>query len=172
MSTSWSCKVKLIGVIPVVVGLVVPMMLVARFVFPQTSSIQLSILQPENGDVVPRRQCGSRDLESCADEMQPLNVTGISSGLGANKIVLFVYSPPAERWFFQGEATVGSDGRWEVGDIIVSGGIGVRPGDSSFHFVATAMSELPPGLSDVPSGEFPPPGTLAQSPAVLVKRGN
>ncbi len=150
----------------------VSVMLVSSFVFSQTSSIQISILQPENGDVVPRRQCGSRDLESCADEMQPLNVTGISSGLGANKIVLFVYSPPAERWFFQGEATVGPDGRWEVGDIIVSGGVGVRSGDFDFQFVATAMSELPPGLSDVPDGEFPLPGTLALSPVVLVKRGN
>ena len=45
--------------------LVVPMMLVASFVFPQTSSIQLSIVQPENGAVVSRRQCGGRDLESC-----------------------------------------------------------------------------------------------------------
>ena len=35
--------------------LVVPMMLVATFAFSQTSSIQLSISQPENGDVVPRR---------------------------------------------------------------------------------------------------------------------
>ena len=134
----------------------VPMMLVTSFAFPQTASIQLSISQPENGDVVP----------------QSLNVTGTSAGLGTNKIVLFVYSPPTERWFFQGEATVGTDGRWEVGDIIISGGWGVRPGDSDFQFVATAMSELPPGLSDVPGGEFPPPGTLAQSPAVLVKRRN
>ena len=149
---------------------VVPMMLVASFVFPQTSSIQLSISQPENGAVVPRRQCGGRDLESC--EGNPLNVTGTSAGLGTNKIVLFVYLPPAERWFFQGEATVETDGSWEIRDIIVSGGVGVRPGDSDFQFVATAMSELPPGLSDVPRGEFPPPGTLAQSPAVLVKRGN
>ena len=109
-------------------------------------------------------------MESCAGT--PLNVTGTSAGLGTNKIVLFVYSPPAERWFFQGEATVETDGSWEVRDIIVSGGVGVRPGDSDFQFVATAMSDLPPGLSDVPRGEFPPPGTLAQSPAVLVKRGN
>ena len=65
---------------------VVPMMLVATFAFSQTSSIQLSISQPENGDVVPRR----------------LNVSGTSAGLGTNKIVLFVYSPPAKRWFFQG----------------------------------------------------------------------
>ena len=65
--------------------LVVPMMLVATFAFSQTSSIQLSISQPENGDVVPRR----------------LNVSGTSAGLGTNKIVLFVYSPPAKRWFFQ-----------------------------------------------------------------------
>ena len=95
---------------------VVPMMLVASFVFPQTSSIQLSILQPENGAVVSRRQCGGRDLESC--EGDALNVTGTSAGLGANTIVLFVYSPPAERWFFQGEATVERDGSWEVRDIM------------------------------------------------------
>ena len=150
--------------------LVVPMVLVASFVFPQTSSIQLSILQPENGAVVSRRQCGGRDLESC--EGDTLNVAGTSAGLGTNTIVLFVYSPPAERWFFQGEATVERDGSWEVRDIIVSGGVGVRPGESDFRFVATAMSELPPGLSDVPRGEFPPPGTLAQSPPVLVKRRN
>ena len=84
-------------------------------------------------------------MESC--EGTPLNVTGTSAGLGTNKIVLFVYSPPTERWFFQGEATVETDGSWEVRDIIVSGGVGVRPGDSDFQFVATAMSELPPGLS-------------------------
>ena len=136
--------------------LVVPMMLVAAFAFSQTSSIQLSISQPENGDVVPRR----------------LNVSGTSAGLGTNKIVLFVYSPPAKRWFFQGEGTVGADGSWEVADVVVSGGVGVQPGDSEFRVMATAMRELPPGLSDVPGDGFPPPGTLAQSPAVLVKRGN
>ena len=150
---------------------VVPMMLVASFVFPQTSSIQLSIVQPENGAVVFNYgQCYRSVLESC--EGDALNVTGTSAGLGTNTIVLFIYSPPAERWFFQGEATVEKDGSWEVRDIVVSGGVGVRPGESDFQFVATAMSELPPGLSDVPRGEFPPPGTLAQSPAVLVKRRN
>lgn len=136
--------------------LVMTMLLATSAAVAQTSGIQLSISQPKNGDVVPRR----------------LDVTGTSAGLGANTIALFVYSPPAGRWFFQGEATVGPDGRWEVGGVVVSGGVGVRPGDDDFHFVATAMSELPPGLSDVPDGEFPLPGTLALSPVVLVKRGN
>ena len=80
---------------------VVPMMLVASFVFPQTSSIQLSIVQPENGAVVFNYgQCYRSVLESC--EGDALNVTGTSAGLGTNTIVLFIYSPSAERWFFQG----------------------------------------------------------------------
>ena len=151
-----------------ILGFFVPMILGASLVFPQTSNIQLAIVQPENGTVVPRRQCGSRDLESCG--WTPLNVTGTSVGLGANKIVLFVYSPPAGRWFFQGEATVEADGSWEVSDVIVSGGVGVQPGERPFRFVATAMNELPPGFSDVLEDEFPPPGTLAQSPLVSVTR--
>ena len=148
----------------------VPVLLVASLAFSQTSAIQLSIVQPENDAVVPRRQCGSRDLESCG--WTPLNVTGTSVGLGTDKILLFVYSPPARRWFFQGEAIVEADGSWEVSDVIVSGGVGVETGDSVFRFVATAMNGLPPGLSEVLEAEFPPAGTLAQSQVVFVKRAD
>ncbi len=136
--------------------LVVPMLLlVASASVAQTSSIRLAISMPENGDVVPRS----------------LDVTGTSAGLGTNTIALFVYSPPAERWFFQGEAIVAADGRWEVRQVVVSGGVGVPPGDDDFRVVATIMPELPPGLSGVLDDDFPLPGTLAQSTAVLVKRG-
>ena len=149
---------------------VLPIVLVASVAFPQTP-IQLSIVQPENGAVVPRRQCvGGRDVDSCVGT--PFNVTGTSARLGSNTIVLFVYSPPAGRWFFQGEANVEADGSWEITDVVVSSGVRVQAGESPYQFVALAMSELPPGLSDVPEGQFPPPGTLAQSPVVLVQRGD
>ena len=134
--------------------LVVPMLLVANVSIGQPAGIQLTISTPEDGDVVPRS----------------LDVTGTSAGLGTNTIALFVYSPPAERWFFQGAATVAVDGRWEVRQVVVSGGVGVAPGDEDFRIVATVMRELPPGLSGVLSDDFPIPETLAQSAAVLVKR--
>lgn len=149
-------------------GFLAPMVLVASLAFAQASNIQLAIAQPENGTVVPRRQCGSRDLESCG--WTPLHVTGTAAGLGEHTVVLFVYSPPARRWFFQGEATVEADGRWTVSDVIISGGVGVQTEGAPFRFVAIAVSELPPGLSDVLEGEFPPPGTLAQSQVILVHR--
>lgn len=149
-------------------GVLVPMVLAASLAFAQPPNIQLSITEPENGTVVPRRQCGSRDLESCG--WTPLNVTGTASGLGTYKIVLFVYSPPAGRWFFQGDASIEADGSWAVSDVIVSGGVGVQTDGAPFRFVAIAVSELPPGLSDVLEGEFPPPGTRAQSQVVLVRR--
>ena len=90
--------------------LVVPMMLVATFAFSQTSSIQLSISQPENGDVVPRR----------------LNVSGTSAGLGTNKIVLFVYSPPAKRWFFQGPPRI-SRKLSGISDLLAPDGTFIHP---------------------------------------------
>ena len=145
-------------------GFVVPMMLVAWTTLAQPSSVQLSISQPENGDVVPRR----------------LTVTGTSAGLATNKILVFVYAPLAERWFFQGEATVGADGSWEAETVVISGGsistapVAGRPEEMAldFQIVATAMSEVPPGLSGMSGGDFPLSGTLAKSPAVLVRRGN
>ena len=136
--------------------LVAPMLLLSACAgLAQTPTVQVAISTPESGDVVPRS----------------LDVAGTSVGLGANTIALFVYSPPAERWFFQGAATVGADGRWEVRQVVVSGGVGVPPGDEDFRVVATVMRELPPGLSGVLGDDFPLPGTLAQSAAVLVKRG-
>ena len=143
--------------------LVLPMMLAAGATLGQTSGLQLSISTPADGDVVPRR----------------LTVSGTSAGLSTNRILVFVYAPAAERWFFQGEATVAADGAWTVEQVVISGGAirtaggAERPGvvGAGVQIVATAMNEIPPGLSGVPTGSFPPSGTLAQSLIVVVTRG-
>ena len=143
--------------------LVLPMMLVASATFGQPSDLQLSISTPADGDVVPRR----------------LTVSGTSAGLSTNRILVFVYAPAAERWFFQGEATVAADGAWTVEQVVISGGAirtaggAERPGvvGAGVRIVATAMNEIPPGLSGVPTGSFPPSGTRAQSPIIVVTRG-
>lgn len=143
--------------------LVLPMMLAASATLGQTSGLQLSISTPADGDVVPRR----------------LTVSGTSAGLSTNRILVFVYAPAAERWFFQGEATVAADGAWTVEQVVISGGAirtaggAERPGvvGAGVQIVATAMNEIPPGLSGIPTGSFPPSGTLAQSPIVVVTRG-
>jgi hypothetical protein len=143
--------------------LVLPMMLAASATLGQTSGLQLSISTPADGDVVPRR----------------LTVSGTSAGLSTNRILVFVYAPAAERWFFQGEATVAADGAWTVEQVVISGGAirtaggAERPGvvGAGVQIVATAMNEIPPGLSGVPTGSFPPSGTRAQSPIVVVTRG-
>ena len=106
-------------------------------------------------------------------------MSGTSAGLSTNRILVFVYAPAAERWFFQGEATVAADGAWTVEQVVISGGAirtaggAERPGvvGAGVQIVATAMNEIPPGLSGIPTGSFPPSGTLAQSPIVVVTRG-
>lgn len=142
---------------------VLPILLVAGATFGQTSGPSLSISAPQDGDVVPRR----------------LAVSGTAAGLSTNRILVFVYAPGPERWFFQGEATVAADGTWTVEPVVISGGAirtadgADRPGivGTGVRIVATAMSEIPPGLSGVPAGDFPPPGTLVQSRIVVVTRG-
>ena len=143
--------------------LVLPMMLVAGATFGQTADLQLAISAPEDGEVVSRR----------------LTVSGASAGLSTNRILVFVYAPAAERWFFQGEAAVAADGTWTVEPVVISGGA-IRTAAGAEHpgvvgagvrIVATAMNEIPPGLSGVPAGSFPPSGTLVQSPIVVVTRG-
>lgn len=133
-------------------------MLMAPGALAQPGAIQLSISQPEDGDVVPRR----------------LVVTGSSTGLAAHRILVFVYAPSANRWFFQGEADVAADGSWEVDPVVVSGGaITGAPGTGrpvDVQIVATAMADVPAGLSGIPDEDFPLSGTLAQSPAVSVRR--
>ena len=143
-------------------GLVLPMVLFASATLGQPPDVQLSISTPADGDVVPRR----------------LTVSGTSAGLSTNRILVFVYAPAAERWFFQGEAAVAADGTWTVEPVVISGGAirtaggAERPGvvGAGVRIVATAMNEIPPGLSGVPAGSFPPSGTLAQSPIVAVTR--
>ncbi len=123
----------------------------------QTSDLRLDITHPAQGDVVGRE----------------LAVTGTSAGISAQPILVFVYAPAADRWFFQGRATVGADGAWQVDPVIVSDGAlrSARITAEGVRIVATAMDEVPSGLSGIPAADFPPPGTLAQSPVVVVSRG-
>ena len=118
---------------------------------------QLAITEPADGDVVGRE----------------LTVTGTSAGIGAERILVFVFSPAADRWFFQGQATVGADGAWQVDPVIVSDGAlrSARLTAAGVRIVAIAMAEVPAGLSGIPAASFPPPGTLAQSRTIVVSRG-
>ena len=123
----------------------------------QPAELQLAITEPADGDVVGRE----------------LTVTGTSAGISAQQILVFVFAPAADRWFFQGQATVDADGAWQVDPVIVSDGF-LRSATitaEGVRIVATAMEEVPSGLSGIPAADFPPAGTLAQSPVVVVSRG-
>ena len=102
-----------------------------------------------------------------------LTVAGTSAGISTQRILVFVFAPAADRWFFQGEATVGAGGAWQVDPVIVSDGAlrSARITAEGVRIVATAMDEVPSGLSGIPAADFPPPGTLTQSPVVVVTRG-
>lgn len=123
----------------------------------QPTGLELSITQPADGDVVGRE----------------LTVTGTSAEIATERILVFVYAPAADRWFFQGEATVDPSGAWQVYPVIVSDGAlrSARITAEGVRIVATAMDDVPSGLSGIPAADFPPPGTLAQSPIVVVSRG-
>ena len=130
--------------------------------FAQTDGLLLSISDPANGDSVARR----------------LTVSGTSSGVENNVILVFVYTPSAERWFFQGEAEVAEDGTWVMENVVISGGsislprenIDTQDNSPTFQIVATAMNQAPPGLSGVVRDNFPLPETVGKSEPVLVKR--
>ncbi len=123
----------------------------------QTSDVRLAITEPADGDVVGRE----------------LTVAGTSAGIATERVIVFVFAPAADRWFFQGEAAVGADGAWRVHPVIVSDGAlwsaPVRA--EGVRIVATAMEAVPAGLSGIPAADFPPEGTMAQSPIVVVSRG-
>ena len=93
---------------------VLPILLVAGATFGQTSGPRLSISAPQEGDVVPRR----------------LAVSGTAAALSTNRILVFVFAPGPERWFFQGEAMVAADGTWTVEPVVISGGA-IRTGGRS-----------------------------------------
>ena len=138
--------------------LILPLLLLgAGPVAAQSAGLELSITQPADGAVVGRE----------------LTVTGTSAGISTERILVFVYAPAADRWFFQGEATVDAGGAWQVDPVIVSDGF-LRSATitaEGVRIVATAMEGVPSGLSGIPAADFPPPGTLAQSPVVVVSRG-
>ena len=136
--------------------LMLPLLLAAGAAPAQTSDLRLAIMEPADGEVVGRQ----------------LTVTGTSAGISTQRILVFVFAPAADRWFFQGEATVGANGAWQVDPVIVSGGAlrSARITAEGVRIVAIAMDEVPPGLSGVPEEDFPPAGTLAQSPIVVVSR--
>ena len=141
-----------------VLCLILPPLLLGPVPAPaQPADLQLAITEPADGAVVGRE----------------LAVTGTSAGISAQQILVFVYAPAADRWFFQGRATVGTDGAWQVDPVIVSDGAlrSARITAEGVRIVATAMDEVPTGLSGIPAADFPPPGTLAQSPVVVVSRG-
>ena len=123
----------------------------------QTSDLRLAITEPADGDIVGRE----------------LAVAGTSAGISTQRVIVFVFAPAADRWFFQGEATVGADRAWRVHPVIVSDGAlrSARIRAEGVRIVATAMEEVPAGLSGIPAADFPPEGTLAQSPIVVVTRG-
>ena len=123
----------------------------------QPTGLQLTITSPMDGAAVGRE----------------LTVAGASAGISAQRILVFVFSPAADRWFFQGEATVDASGAWQVDPVIVSDGAlrSARITAEGVRIVATAMDEVPSGLSGIPAADFPPAGTLAQSPIVVVSRG-
>lgn len=137
--------------------LILPLLLLGAEPAPaQHSGLQLAITQPADGDVVARE----------------LTVAGRSAGISTQRILVFVFAPAADRWFFQGEARVGADGAWEVHPVIVSDGAlrSARITAEGVRIVATAMDEVPSGLSGIPAAGFPPAGTLTQSPIVVVSR--
>ena len=136
--------------------LTLPLLLCAEPAPAQPSELQLSITQPADGDVVARE----------------LTVAGTSTGVSTRRIFVFVFAPAADRWFYQGEATVGADGTWEIHPVIVSDGAlrSARITAEGVRIVATAMDDVPSGLSGIPAADFPPAGTLAQSPTVVVSR--
>ena len=140
--------------------LILPVLLSAGVPLAQTAELQLAITEPAGGAVVPRQ----------------LTVAGTSTGISGQRILVFVFAPTADRWFFQGEATVGADGAWQVDPVIVSGGTfgsAAAPDATAagVRIVAIAMDTIPAGLSGVPSADFPPAGTQTQSPIVVVTRG-
>lgn len=137
--------------------LILPLLLLgAEAAAAQPSELQLAVTEPADGAVVGRE----------------LTVAGTSAGISTQRILVFVFAPAADRWFFQGEATVGADGAWEVYPVIVSDGAlrSARIAAEGVRIVATAMDNVPSGLSGIPAADFPPRGTLAQSPTVVVSR--
>lgn len=137
--------------------LTLPLLLGAEPAPAQPSELQLAITEPAGGAVVGRE----------------LTVAGTSAGISTQRVIVFVYAPAADRWFFQGEATVDADGAWQVNPVIVSDGAlrSARITAEGVRIVATAMDEVPSGLSGIPAADFPPAGTLTQSPIVVVSRG-
>ncbi|MCY3843959.1 MAG: hypothetical protein OXH69_10505 [Acidobacteria bacterium] len=133
------------------------LLLGAGFAPGQPAELQLAITSPADGAEVGRE----------------LTVAGTSAGISTERILVFVFSPAADRWFFQGEATVDTDGAWQVNPVIVSDGAlrSARITAEGVRIVATAIEEVPSGLSGVPAADFPPAGTLTQSPIVVVRRG-
>ena len=123
----------------------------------QSAGPELSITQPADGEVVGRE----------------LTVSGTSAGITTERVLVFVFAPAADRWFFQGEATVDAGGAWQVDPVIVSDGFlrSARITAEGVRIVATAMDEVPSGLSGIPAADFPPAGTLTESPIVVVSRG-
>ena len=119
--------------------------------FSQSANIQVNITNPSSGAVVPRQY----------------TVRGESRNIGQSKILLFVYAPGAKKWFFQDTAKISGTGSWQ-GNVIIG-----APGDvgAEFRVVATVMANVPKGLSELSAGNFPLAGTLAQTEAVTVKRG-
>ena len=139
-------------------SLILPLLLLGAEPAPaQPPGLQLTITSPVDGDVVGRE----------------LTVAGTSAGIATQRVIVFVFAPAADRWFFQGEAAVGADGAWRVHPVIVSdGALWTAPVRAEgVRIVATAMEAVPSGLSGIPAADFPPAGTLAQSPIVVVSRG-
>lgn len=138
--------------------LTLPLLLLGAEPAPaQPAELQLAITNPVDGAEVGRE----------------LTVAGTSDGISTERILVFVFSPAADRWFFQGEATVDAEGAWQVYPVIVSDGAlrSAQITAEGVRIVATAMDEVPSGLSGIPAADFPPAGTLTQSPIVVVSRG-
>lgn len=116
----------------------------------QSGTPEVTITSPTSGAVVPQRSV----------------VTGASANIGANQILVFVFAPGANRWFFQDPATISSDGTWQV-NVFVGG-----PDDrgSEFRIQAIVMAQVPTGLSELAADSFPPAGTLHRSEAISVRR--